>query len=118
MPVQINPNSVAIIIVYLSFLRSEDIFDLAVFKRIFSIGATKDAIVFFSNHPCTVAGTVNKVHRRTEQFVFVSGPVGDILFAPLQLPDSFFSHPHPGGSGQGTLVSLCRQEIRCCLLAA
>ncbi|KAK8951819.1 hypothetical protein KSP39_PZI003631 [Platanthera zijinensis] len=41
---QINPNSLTIIVGYLAYLRSEIFFDLSVFKRIFTIGATKDGL--------------------------------------------------------------------------
>ncbi|KAK8961428.1 hypothetical protein KSP40_PGU019864 [Platanthera guangdongensis] len=90
-PAQINPNGVAIIMGFLCFLREERIvFDLSVFRKIFSFAATSGGIVFFSSQVCTLVGTTNKVHRWSEYLVVVTGDFDDVLGRPHQPADIAF----------------------------
>lgn len=100
-PAQINTNGIAIVMGFLCLLRAERIaFDLSVFCRIFPINATKEGVIFFSSHFCTVAGTLNKVHRWAEKLVVVTGDFGEIPRRPLQPSESAFVPPELNEAGE------------------
>ncbi|KAK8970192.1 hypothetical protein KSP40_PGU009554 [Platanthera guangdongensis] len=93
-PAQINPNGVVIIMGFLCYLREERIiFDLSVFRKIFSFAATPEGVVYFSSHVCTLMGTTNKVHKWSEQLVIVEGDFGDVQGRPHQPADVAFLPP-------------------------
>ncbi|KAK8971494.1 hypothetical protein KSP40_PGU006980 [Platanthera guangdongensis] len=93
-PVQINPNRVAIIMEFLCSLREERVaFDLSVFRKIFAFAVTAEGVVNFSGHVCTLVGTANKVHRWSEQLVVIQGDFEGILGRPHQPFDVTFLQP-------------------------
>ncbi|KAK8968752.1 hypothetical protein KSP40_PGU004333 [Platanthera guangdongensis] len=72
-PAQLNPNSVAILMAFICYMRSERIeFSLPIFRKLFTFRA-KGGVVFFSGQLLKTIGLANKHHHWDERFIYVSG---------------------------------------------
>ncbi|KAK8946331.1 hypothetical protein KSP39_PZI007215 [Platanthera zijinensis] len=87
-PAQLNPNSVAILVAFIFYMRSEMIeFSLPIFQKMFIFRA-KGGVVFFSGQLLKTYGLVNKHHHWGEKFVYVSGDFDNVPLAPVQYDDA------------------------------
>ncbi|KAK8971560.1 hypothetical protein KSP40_PGU010502 [Platanthera guangdongensis] len=92
-PAQLNPNSVAILVAFICYMRSERIeFSLPIFRKLFTFRA-KGGVVFFSGQLLKTIGLANKHHHWGERFIFVSGDFGNVPLAPIQYEDPPTSPP-------------------------
>ncbi|KAK8948136.1 hypothetical protein KSP40_PGU010616 [Platanthera guangdongensis] len=63
-PAQLNPNSIALLVTFICYLREERIeFSLPFFRKLFNFRANRDGIAFFSGNNLKVKGLANKNHH-------------------------------------------------------
>ncbi|KAK8965799.1 hypothetical protein KSP40_PGU002093 [Platanthera guangdongensis] len=95
-PAQLNPNSVAILMAFICYMRSERIeFSLSIFRKLFTFRA-KGGVVFFSGKLLKTIGLANKHHHWGERFIYVSGDFGNVPLAPIQYEDAAYKPPSLG----------------------
>ncbi|KAK8967283.1 hypothetical protein KSP40_PGU001825 [Platanthera guangdongensis] len=95
-PAQLNPNSVAIMVAFICYMRSERIeFSLPIFRKLFTFPA-KGGVLFFSGQLLKTIGLANKHHNWGERFIFVSGDFGNVPLAPIQYEDAAYKPPSLG----------------------
>ncbi|KAK8953696.1 hypothetical protein KSP40_PGU001353 [Platanthera guangdongensis] len=95
-PAQLNPNSVAILVAFICYMRSERIeFSLPIFRKLFTFRA-KGGVVFFSGQLLKTIGLANKHHHWGEKFIYVSGDFGNVPLAPIQYEDAAYKPPSLG----------------------
>ncbi|KAK8947625.1 hypothetical protein KSP40_PGU021431 [Platanthera guangdongensis] len=95
-PAQLNPNSVAILVAFICYMRSERIeFSLPIFRELFTFRA-KGGVVFFSEQLRKTIGLANKHHHWGERFIFVSGEFGNVPLVPIQYEDAAYKPPSLG----------------------
>ncbi|KAK8933647.1 hypothetical protein KSP39_PZI015790 [Platanthera zijinensis] len=102
-PAQLNPNSVAILVAFICYMRSERIeFNLSIFRKLFTFRA-KGGVVFFSGQLLKTTGLAKKHHHWGEKFFFVSGDFGNVPLTPVQYEDVAYKTPSLG-SREGALL--------------
>ncbi|KAK8967959.1 hypothetical protein KSP40_PGU006087 [Platanthera guangdongensis] len=95
-PAQLNPNSVAILMAFICYMRSERIeFSLSIFRKLFTF-RVKGGVVFFSGQLLETIGLANKHHHWGERFIYVSGDFGNVPLAPIQYEDAAYKPPSLG----------------------
>ncbi|KAK8937879.1 hypothetical protein KSP40_PGU022312 [Platanthera guangdongensis] len=95
-PVQLNPNSVAILVAFICYMQSERIeFSLPIFRNLFTFRA-KGRVVLFSGQLLRTTGLANKHHHWGDKFVFVSGDFGNVHLAPIQYEYAAYKPPSLG----------------------
>ncbi|KAK8947775.1 hypothetical protein KSP40_PGU009566 [Platanthera guangdongensis] len=95
-PAQLNPNSVAILVAFICYMRSERIeFSLTIFRKLFTFRA-KGGVVFFSGQLLKTIGLANKHHHWGERFIYVSGDFRNVPLAPIHYEDATYKPPSLG----------------------
>ncbi|KAK8971199.1 hypothetical protein KSP40_PGU020874 [Platanthera guangdongensis] len=102
-PAQLNPNSVAILVAFICYMRSERIeFSLPIFRKLFTFRA-KGGVVFFSGQLLKTIGLSNKHHHWGERFIFVSGDFRNVPLSPIQYEDASYKPPSLGSRERALL---------------
>ncbi|KAK8949347.1 hypothetical protein KSP39_PZI005815 [Platanthera zijinensis] len=110
-PAQLNPNSVAILVAFICYMRSERIeFSLSIFRKLFNFRA-KGGVVFFSGQLLKTTGLANKHHHWGEKFVFVTGDFGNIPLQPVQYENAAYKPPTLGSRESALLEFFGTKEF-------
>ncbi|KAK8963291.1 hypothetical protein KSP40_PGU006749 [Platanthera guangdongensis] len=90
-PAQLNPNVIAMMVAFASFLRRELIeFNLTVFRKLFSYKATPDDVTYFMGLMIKVREIANKHHNWMTKIAFIKGDLGNIPFSPQQKAEEVY----------------------------
>ncbi|KAK8949427.1 hypothetical protein KSP39_PZI005333 [Platanthera zijinensis] len=104
-PAQLNPNSVAILIAFICYMRSERIeFSLPIFRKLFNFRAK-------GGQQLEVTGLANKHHHWGEKFVYVSGDFGNVPLQPVQYEDAAYKPPALGSRESAILEFFGTKEF-------
>ncbi|KAK8970977.1 hypothetical protein KSP40_PGU012709 [Platanthera guangdongensis] len=115
-PAQLIPNSVAILVAFICYIRSERIeFSLPIFRKLFTFRA-KGGVVFFSGKLLKTTGLANKHHHWGERFIFVSGDFGNVPLAPIQYEDAAYKPPSLGSRESALLEFFGNKDFNVQLL--
>ncbi|KAK8950563.1 hypothetical protein KSP40_PGU001564 [Platanthera guangdongensis] len=93
-PAQLKSNAVAMMVAFVSYLQREKIvFNLTVFRKLFSYKATPDAVAYFGGSLIKVCKITNKHHTWMTKIAFIKGDLGNIPYSPQQKGEEVYRPP-------------------------